>query len=68
LTNRDLAQRLSEHANRLSPERGHRLLRRLFEARESLSVSINKQLLFESLLVRWALLLSPGASSPVDAG
>jgi DNA polymerase-3 subunit delta' len=68
LTNRDLAQRLAEHASRLSPERGHRLLRRLFEARESLSVSINKQLLFESLLVRWALLLSPGACSPVDPG
>lgn len=68
LTNRDLRARLAEQAYRLSPLRGHRLLRRLLDARASLSASINKQLLFESMLVRWALLLLPSASAAGERG
>lgn len=60
LTNRDLRPTLAEQARRMPPERGHRLLRRLLDARDSLSTSVNRQLLFESLLVRWARLLPAG--------
>lgn len=68
LTNRDLVPRLAEQARRLPLARGHRLLRRLLDARDSLSSSVNRQLLFESLLVRWARLLPPARRAALSRG
>jgi DNA polymerase-3 subunit delta' len=48
-------------AARVDIAAGHRLLQRLLRARASIESSVNKQLLFESLLVRWTRLLRAGS-------
>ncbi|MCF8016984.1 MAG: hypothetical protein K9L65_15095, partial [Chromatiaceae bacterium] len=41
---------------RIGPAAGHRLLQMLLQARASIDAPVNKQILFEALLVRWARL------------
>lgn len=41
---------------RIEPAAGHRLLQMLLQARASIDAPVNKQILFEALLVRWARL------------
>lgn len=59
LTNVDALPRLASLARRLDPAAGHRFLRRLLQTRGSIDAPINKQLMLEALLVRWALLFDP---------
>jgi DNA polymerase-3 subunit delta' len=56
LNNPDLRAELAALSARLNPAAAHRFLRQTLKARALATSSINKQLLFESLLVRWALL------------
>ncbi|MFP4247702.1 MAG: DNA polymerase III subunit delta' C-terminal domain-containing protein [Halochromatium sp.] len=56
LINPDARPELSALAERIEPAAGHRLLQRLLQARTMIEAPINKQLLFEALLVRWARL------------
>ncbi|MEA3638569.1 MAG: DNA polymerase III subunit delta' [Lamprobacter sp.] len=45
-------------AGQIEPVAGHRLLQRLLQARLSIDAPVNKQMLFEALLVHWARLTS----------
>lgn len=56
LNNPDLRAELATLAVRLHPAAAHRFLQQILKARALATSSINKQLLFESLLVRWAAL------------
>ncbi|MFP4496552.1 MAG: DNA polymerase III subunit delta' C-terminal domain-containing protein, partial [Halochromatium sp.] len=56
LINPDARPELDALAERIEPAAGHRLLQRLLQARTMIEAPINKQLLFEALLVRWARL------------
>ncbi len=53
---RDARRALNALAERIEPAAGHRLLQQLLQARAVVEAPINKQLLFEALLVRWARL------------
>lgn len=57
LVNLDLQPVLESLAKRLDPVEGHRFLQRLLQTRGFLDASVNKQLLVESLLVRWAAMM-----------
>jgi len=59
LVNLDMQPVLESLAQRLDPDEGHRYLRRLLQTRGFLDASVNKQLLVESLLVRWAAIMQP---------
>lgn len=52
----DKRRELQALAAAVDPRAGHRYLSRILGARGLAEVTINKQLLYESLLVRWALL------------
>jgi DNA polymerase-3 subunit delta' len=54
LTNPDQRQPLAELSRRLRPEPGHRFLEQVLAARAQAGSTVNKQLLFEALLLRWA--------------
>lgn len=54
ITNIDQRAGLVRLAQRIDRVAAHRLLRRLLRARELAAAPINRQILFESLLVRWA--------------
>jgi DNA polymerase-3 subunit delta' len=54
LINIDKKGPLASLASRLDPAAGHRLLRRVWEARAADFSNLNVQLLYESLLVEWA--------------
>lgn len=54
LTNLDRQEVLESLAPHLDPSVGHRLLQHLYQAHGLSGGPLNKQLLFESLLVRWA--------------
>lgn len=54
LTNPDQRQPLVELSRRLRAEPGHRFLQQVLSARAEAGTSVNKQLLFEALLLRWA--------------
>jgi DNA polymerase-3 subunit delta' len=56
LNNPDQRSELSAMAVRLAPAATHRYLQQVLRARALATSSINKLLLFESLLVRWARL------------
>ncbi|MBK5929546.1 hypothetical protein CCR82_03105 [Halochromatium salexigens] len=56
LINPDARRALNALAERIEPAAGHRLLQRLLQARAIVEAPVNKQLLFEALLVRWAQL------------
>ena len=56
LNNPDLRAELAVLSGRLRPAAVHRLLQQIFKAKALATSTINKQLLFESLLVRWASL------------
>ncbi|NBC48545.1 MAG: DNA polymerase III subunit delta' [Gammaproteobacteria bacterium] len=57
LTNLDLQGVLEALAPRLDPPEGHRLLQHLYRAHGLSDAPLNKQLLLESLLVRWAVVV-----------
>lgn len=57
LVNLDRQACLKALVPRLAPAEGHRLLQRLLRARRLLDAPINKQLLFESVLVQWARMM-----------
>jgi DNA polymerase-3 subunit delta' len=61
LINPDQRSRLAVIASGVSAAGGHRFLQQLYAARSEAQSSINKQLLFESLLLRWAALTRPRA-------
>ncbi|EIC19999.1 DNA polymerase III subunit delta' [Thiorhodovibrio frisius] len=61
LSNPDLQDALQALALRLSREKLHDYLRQLMGARALPQASVNRQLLLESLLIRWALLGRAGA-------
>jgi DNA polymerase-3 subunit delta' len=63
LGNPDLREPLQALAPRLPVQRLHEYLRLVMRARGLLQSSVNKQLLLESLLIRWALLAAAGAKS-----
>jgi len=56
LSNPDLRAELAALSGRLRPAAAHQLLQQIFKARALATSTMNKQLLFESLLVRWASL------------
>ncbi len=59
LTNPDQRRLLATIASGLEPERAHRFLLRVYAARAEAKSTVNKQLLFEALLIRWAQLGRP---------
>lgn len=59
LINLDARAMLETLAARLDPHEGHDFLRHLLQINTLLDAPINKPLLLESLLVRWALLMQP---------
>lgn len=56
LNNPDLRAELAALSSKIRPGAVHRLLQQIFKARALATSTVNKQLLFESLLVRWASL------------
>jgi DNA polymerase III subunit delta' len=56
LTNPDKSVTLRSLAEGLDSAAGHRYLRRVLAARESAGTTINRLLLYESLLVEWAMI------------
>jgi len=56
LTNPDQRRALASIAPGLEPRQGHHYLRQIYAARAQATSTVNKQLLFESLLLRWAQL------------
>ncbi|MGB5734655.1 MAG: DNA polymerase III subunit delta' [Thiohalocapsa sp.] len=56
LNNPDLRAELATLTIKVSPIAAHRFLQQILQARALATSTINKQLLFESLLVRWARL------------
>jgi DNA polymerase-3 subunit delta' len=60
LTNAGELPRLESLAQRLDTAEGHRFLRWLLQTRGTIDAPVNKQLLLEALLVRWASLAGPG--------
>ncbi len=56
LSSPDQRRRLMAIAPALIPADGHRFVQQLYAARAEVRSSVNKQLLFESLLLRWATL------------
>jgi DNA polymerase III subunit delta' len=54
LNHPDLRAQLTSLSGRLRADAAHRLLQQILKARSLATSTINKQLLFESLLVRWA--------------
>jgi hypothetical protein len=56
LSNPDRRGQLAAIAPGISPAAAHRFLRQLYAARAEAKSTVNKQLLFESLLLRWAAL------------
>jgi DNA polymerase III subunit delta' len=56
LTNPDHRERLIAIAARVPPQSGHRYLQQVYAARAEAASTVNKQLLFEALLLRWAAL------------
>ena len=61
LINPDQRRRLAGIASGVGAAGGHRFLQQLYAARSEAQSSVNKQLLFESLLLRWAALTRPRA-------
>jgi len=51
---------MTSQAGRLSPAAGQRFLQQVFAARAHAAATINKQLMFESLLVQWARIARGG--------
>ena len=47
---------LARLAQRVPPAPGHRYLQRIYAARAEAASTLNKQLLFEALLLNWAVL------------
>lgn len=60
LENPDKRDQLRALSDRVSPVAGHRYLQRVLRARAMGETPINKQLLFESLLVQWACVAAGG--------
>ena len=60
LTNPDQRRLLASIAPGLDPKQGHRYLQRVYAARAEATSTVNKQLLFEALLLRWAELSRAG--------
>jgi DNA polymerase-3 subunit delta' len=63
LTNAGELPRLEPLAQRLDAARGHRYLRWLLQTRGAIDAPVNRQLLLEALLVRWASVAGSGASA-----
>ncbi len=61
LINPDQRRRLAAMAPGVGAAGGHRFLQQLYAARAEAASSVNQQLLFESLLLRWAMLTSAQA-------
>ncbi len=64
VSNPDLREALQALALRLPGERVHVFLRQLMRARALVQSPVNKQLLIESLLLRWALIGMVGRKQP----
>jgi DNA polymerase-3 subunit delta' len=64
LTNVDELPRLESLAQRVDAAEGHRFLRWLLQTRGPIDAPVNKQLLLEALLVRWASLAGSGPMLP----
>jgi DNA polymerase-3 subunit delta' len=64
LTNPDQRDALAAIAPGLEPRQTHRYLQRVYDARAEATSTVNKQLLFESLLLRWAHLSRSGRTDP----
>jgi DNA polymerase III gamma/tau subunit len=62
LTNPDQRELLATLAPRLEPKQGHRYLQNVYAARAEATSTVNRQLLFESLLLRWVRLSRPPRS------
>jgi DNA polymerase-3 subunit delta' len=60
LTNPDQRRLLTSIAPDLEPKQGHRYLQRVYAARAEARSTVNKQLLFEALLLGWAQLCRNG--------
>jgi DNA polymerase-3 subunit delta' len=60
LTNLDRQPLLESMVARLDTKTGHRFLQNLLQLSGLLDAPLNKQLLFESLLVRWASIIAAG--------
>jgi len=56
LSNPDKCAELADLAQRLTPRSAHRYLQQILRSKSLAASSINRQLLFESLLVQWAQL------------
>ncbi|MBB1077616.1 DNA polymerase III subunit delta' [Rhodoferax sp. 4810] len=56
ITNLDQRADLTQLARRCSPAAIHQFTQQVLKARRLLNTSVNKQLLLESLLIRWAML------------
>ncbi|MBK1649095.1 DNA polymerase III subunit delta' [Rhabdochromatium marinum] len=63
LSNPDLRETLQALAARVPPVRLHEFLRQMMRARTLVQSSVNKQLLLESLLIRWSLLTAAAATA-----
>jgi DNA polymerase III subunit delta' len=64
LTNPDHRDRLRGLAARVPPQPGHRYLQQVYAARAEALSTVNKQLLFEALLLRWAALTAGRSQAP----
>lgn len=66
LSNPDQRRRLAGIAPGAGAAGGHHFLQQLYAARAEAQSTVNKQLLFESLLLRWAALTRPRAKGRAD--